>query len=232
MDTPRSSAIALGVDHPVDQPDPQEVAAALHVSIGLLAHRLRQVPVQEELTMPEISALARLERAGPATPGAMANAAQISPQGMGATLAALEERGYVRRQPDPTDGRRATSTPIVWIVVVTLLFGVTLGTTASANQTTLYTQVTTEQIGVASGLFRTFGYLGSIASSAVISIAFHTSITDHDLHTIAWMMVAVSAAALALVLADRSIMRQARPDTRTPTAGQADTAESPASTAR
>jgi DNA-binding MarR family transcriptional regulator len=89
-----------------DQPDPQEVAAALHVSIGLLAHRLRQVPVQEELTMPEISALSRLERAGPATPGAMANAAQISPQGMGATLAALEERGYVRRQADPTDGRR------------------------------------------------------------------------------------------------------------------------------
>jgi MFS family permease len=124
-----------------------------------------------------------------------------------------------------------TSTPIVWIVVVTLLFGVTLGTAASANQTTLYTQVTAEQIGVASGLFRTFGYLGSIASSAVISIAFRTSITDHGLHTIAWTMVAVSAAALALVLADRAIMRQARPDTRTPTAGQADTSGSPASTA-
>ena len=124
-----------------------------------------------------------------------------------------------------------TSTPIVWIVVVTLLFGVTLGTTASANQTTLYTQVTAEQIGVASGLFRTFGYLGSITSSAVISIAFRTSITDHGLHTIAWIMVAVSAAALALVLADRSIMRQARPDTRTPAAGRADTSKSPASTA-
>ena len=89
-----------------DQPDPQEVAAALARSIGLLAYRLHQVPVQEELTMPEISALSRLDRAGPATPGAMANAAQISPQGMGATLAALQERGYVRRQADPTDGRR------------------------------------------------------------------------------------------------------------------------------
>jgi DNA-binding MarR family transcriptional regulator len=89
-----------------DQLDPHEVAAALAVSIGLLAYRLHQVPVQEELTMPEISALSRLERTGPATPGAMANAAQISRQGMGATLAALQERGYVRRQADPTDGRR------------------------------------------------------------------------------------------------------------------------------
>jgi DNA-binding MarR family transcriptional regulator len=89
-----------------DQPDPQEVAAALHMSIGLLVQRLRQVPVQEELTMSEISVLSRLDRDGPATPGAMAKAAQISAQGMGATLAALEERGYVQRQADPTDGRR------------------------------------------------------------------------------------------------------------------------------
>jgi hypothetical protein len=29
----------------------------------------------------------------------------------------------------------ATSTPIAWIVVVTLIFGITLGTTSSANQT-------------------------------------------------------------------------------------------------
>ena len=35
-----------------------------------------------------------------------------------------------------------TGTPIAWIVVITLLFGVTLGTTISANQTALYTQVT------------------------------------------------------------------------------------------
>jgi DNA-binding MarR family transcriptional regulator len=87
-------------------PDPREVAAALHVSIGLFVGRLRQVPVQEELSMPEISALTRLDRMGPTTPGEMAKATQISPQGIGTTLAALEERGYVERQGDPADGRR------------------------------------------------------------------------------------------------------------------------------
>jgi len=103
-----------------------------------------------------------------------------------------------------------TRTPVVWIVVVTLIFGVTLGTAASANQTTLYAQVPSDLIGTASGLFRTFGYIGSIASSAVISLVFRTSVSDHGLHSIAWIMVAVSAAGLLLVLADRTLMRQVR----------------------
>ena len=103
-----------------------------------------------------------------------------------------------------------TSTPIVWFVVITLVFGITLGTSISANQTTLYTQVTADQIGTASGLFRTFGYIGSIASAALISIVFHTSVTDHGLHVIALIMVVVSALGLVLVLADRKIMSQAR----------------------
>jgi DNA-binding MarR family transcriptional regulator len=88
-------------------PDVSDVAAALHVSIGLLLRRMRQAPVQGDLTLPEMSALARLDRAGSATPGEMAKAEQISPQAMGATLGALEERGLVERRPDPGDGRRA-----------------------------------------------------------------------------------------------------------------------------
>jgi DNA-binding MarR family transcriptional regulator len=88
-------------------PDPQDVAAALRVSIGLLRRRLRQVPVEGDLALPETSALARLDRGGPATPGALAKLEQISPQSMGATLGALEERGLVERRADPTDGRRA-----------------------------------------------------------------------------------------------------------------------------
>jgi len=77
------------------------------VSIGLLVRRLRQVQAEGELTMPEISALARLDRGGPTTPSALAKLEQISPQSMGATLAALEARGLVERRADPEDGRRA-----------------------------------------------------------------------------------------------------------------------------
>jgi DNA-binding MarR family transcriptional regulator len=88
-------------------PDAHEVAAALRVSIGLLRRRLRQVQPDGELTLPETSALARLDRGGPATPGELAKQEQISPQSMGATLGALEARGLVERRPDPSDGRRA-----------------------------------------------------------------------------------------------------------------------------
>jgi DNA-binding MarR family transcriptional regulator len=84
----------------------EQVAAALRISIGLLVRRLRQVPVPGELTLPETSALVRLDRDGPFTAAALARLEQISPQSMGATLAALEARGLVQRAADPEDGRR------------------------------------------------------------------------------------------------------------------------------
>src|ERR1700731_3107495 len=88
-------------------PDVDQVAAALRVSIGLLLRRLRRVQVEGELTLPESSALVRLDRGGPATPSALARLEQISPQSMGATLAALEARGLIERHTDPDDGRRS-----------------------------------------------------------------------------------------------------------------------------
>jgi DNA-binding MarR family transcriptional regulator len=84
----------------------RDVAAALYVSVSLLRRRLRQSRIDGELTVPETSALARLERGGPATTAALARVEQISPQSMGATLGALEARGLVERRPDPQDGRQ------------------------------------------------------------------------------------------------------------------------------
>jgi DNA-binding MarR family transcriptional regulator len=83
-----------------------QVAAALSLSIGLLLRRLRQLKAEGELTLPESAALARLDRGGPTTAGALARLEQISPQSMGATLAGLEERGLIARNSDPHDGRR------------------------------------------------------------------------------------------------------------------------------
>jgi DNA-binding MarR family transcriptional regulator len=90
--------------------DVEQVAAALQGSIGLLVRRLKQVPTPGELTLPERSALSRLDRGGPATSSALAKAEQISPQSMGATLAVLEGRGLVQRAADATDGRRIVIT--------------------------------------------------------------------------------------------------------------------------
>jgi DNA-binding MarR family transcriptional regulator len=88
-------------------PNVEEVAAALRVSMGLLVRRLRQVGAGDELTLPESSALARLDRGGATTATALAKIEQISPQSMGATLGGLEARGFIERRPDPDDGRRA-----------------------------------------------------------------------------------------------------------------------------
>ena len=67
---------------------------------------MRQIPTADELTLSESSALARLDRGGPATAAALARLEQISPQSMGATLASLELRGLIERSADPDDGRR------------------------------------------------------------------------------------------------------------------------------
>ena len=93
------------------EPDVQEVAAALRVGVGLLVRRLRQVQDSADLTIPEHSALARLDRGGPATAAALAKAEQISPQSMGTIVASLVAQGLVARRPDPADRRRALLTP-------------------------------------------------------------------------------------------------------------------------
>ena len=87
--------------------DTFQVAESLRLALGLLLRRLKQVPVGSgELTLPQHTALVRLDRGGPATSTELAKQEQISPQSMGATLAALEGHGLIERSPDPADGRR------------------------------------------------------------------------------------------------------------------------------
>src|SRR6202453_418757 len=86
-------------------PGIDELVPDLTPRIALLVRRLRQRKAPGELTMPESTFLSRLDREGPATSSELAKQEQISPQSMGATLAGLEERGLVERQPDPGDGR-------------------------------------------------------------------------------------------------------------------------------
>jgi DNA-binding MarR family transcriptional regulator len=98
---------------PVDsdvQVDIGRLAGALFVSVGLVRRRLRQHEVPGGLSFPEIAALARLDRGGPATSAELARQEQISPQSMGATLRALQDRGLIARSADPDDGRRVVLT--------------------------------------------------------------------------------------------------------------------------
>jgi len=75
-------------------------------AIGLLVRRVRAAAASHELSLTESAVMARLARDGPATTADLARAEGMKPQSMGATIAALEERGLVEREPHPTDGRQ------------------------------------------------------------------------------------------------------------------------------
>lgn len=90
----------------------EQVAEDLQESLRFFLRRLRQVQADDgDLTMPQRTALSRLDRGGPATSAALARQEQISAQSMGATLSALEAKGLVERRPDPEDGRSV----VMWI---------------------------------------------------------------------------------------------------------------------
>ncbi|WP_329138580.1 MarR family transcriptional regulator [Streptomyces sp. NBC_01476] len=93
-----------------DHLDPGTIAASLLVGVGALLRRVRQVPTDGGLTMPERTALSHLARSGPTTSSALAREVQITAQAMGATLSTLRDRGLVERRPDPDDGRRVVLT--------------------------------------------------------------------------------------------------------------------------
>ncbi|MGI5228453.1 MarR family winged helix-turn-helix transcriptional regulator [Actinoallomurus sp. CA-142502] len=92
----------------VNEADEDRAASDLRVALGRVVRRLRQAHEPGELTLSEVSVLSRLDRDGPATPGALAGGERVRPQAMGTTLAALEQRGLVARMPDPDDGRRVS----------------------------------------------------------------------------------------------------------------------------
>jgi DNA-binding MarR family transcriptional regulator len=81
------------------------VADFVH-AVGLLIRRVRAAAAAHELSWSEVAVMGRLGRDGPATTADLARAEAVRPQSMGATIAALEERGLVERKPHPTDGRQ------------------------------------------------------------------------------------------------------------------------------
>lgn len=91
---------------PGPQPTPDEAAVALGAVLSLLYRRLRQPLSEGELTLPERSALSRIDRGGPMTAAKLARIEQISPQSIGVTLAMLERKALIARTADPSDGRR------------------------------------------------------------------------------------------------------------------------------
>ncbi|WP_020660502.1 MarR family winged helix-turn-helix transcriptional regulator [Amycolatopsis benzoatilytica] len=88
-----------------DEIDAEKTAAALRRAVSQVKRRMRNSRT-DDLSAAESSVLSRLDRNGPDNIAGLARWDQVTPQTMGATVAALEARGFIERRPDPADGRR------------------------------------------------------------------------------------------------------------------------------
>ncbi|MCH6468786.1 MarR family winged helix-turn-helix transcriptional regulator [Sinomonas terrae] len=101
-----TKGLSTGGDAPPTSAASAQVAAELRGVLGRLNRRLRQQADVGDLTRSQLNLISRIERDGPATVSDLARAEGVRPQSMGATVAALEEAGYLRRDPDPGDRRK------------------------------------------------------------------------------------------------------------------------------
>ncbi len=81
-------------------------SGTLLVEVGRIARRTKQVMEAGETTFSETSVLSWLERNGPMTASALANAEHVRPQAIGVIVDTLQARDLVARQPDPSDRRK------------------------------------------------------------------------------------------------------------------------------
>ncbi len=80
------------------------MASELRVVLGRLLRRLR---AEHAFPLSHMAVLGRLDRGGPQSVSALAQAERMRPQSMAHTVAELEQDGLVARRPDPGDRRRA-----------------------------------------------------------------------------------------------------------------------------
>ena len=83
----------------------RETATRLRIGIGAFKRRTEETLAEGDLTVPQLGALSRLDRRGPATTAQLARWQQITPQAMGATHAELAKRGTTPCIPPPRNRR-------------------------------------------------------------------------------------------------------------------------------
>src|SRR3954452_5164148 len=81
------------------------LASHLRVAVARLARQLRQEGAQEDASPSQLAALATLYHQAPITVGELAAIERVKPPTMTRIVAALEERGLVRREHSSVDGR-------------------------------------------------------------------------------------------------------------------------------
>lgn len=84
----------------------ETIAARLRALLGPLVRKVRALRTESELTLAQLSLLARIDRHGPTSAADLAAAELITRQSAAGLIAVLEEKGFISREADPDDGRR------------------------------------------------------------------------------------------------------------------------------
>jgi DNA-binding MarR family transcriptional regulator len=84
--------------------DPAPLASDLRVVLGQLVRRLR---AEHRFPLSQGTVLGRLDREGARSVSDLATTERVRPQSMAQTVGDLEADGFVERNPDPGDRRRA-----------------------------------------------------------------------------------------------------------------------------
>lgn len=100
------------------------------------------------------------------------------------------------------------STPVVLLVLVSAVLGIPNGFNSLGNQTAMYAAAPAEQVGTASGLYRTSQYIGANLAAALVGLGLGDHATDGGLHLLAVVISVISAALLAA-----AVFRRRNPST-------------------
>jgi MFS family permease len=92
------------------------------------------------------------------------------------------------------------SSPVVWIFFSLSVLGLSNGFNNLGLQTALYSFVPSAKTGVASGLFMTSRYIGTIFSSSLLGILFGQQITTSHFHMMAFISVIIGVLILFLTI--------------------------------
>jgi predicted MFS family arabinose efflux permease len=91
------------------------------------------------------------------------------------------------------------------IMCVAAVFGLVAGFGNVSNQTALYVEAPATKVGTASGLLRTFGYVGSIAAATITGMAFRARVSDPGLHVVAAILIGIGIVVLIMTVLDREL---------------------------
>lgn len=100
-----------------------------------------------------------------------------------------------------------SASPLWLMATAVALFGIPQGLVSVTTQAAVYIQAPAEQLGAASGLQRTFSYIGAMAATVVIGVCYGHRPTDQSLHSLAIGMAAMSGLLLVATLFDRTLPR-------------------------